>query len=60
MPHCNIRAVKAYRNLAGVALSHGPEEVVGKSVLTEKSKSLIVDLVGRDVGYGRYNVSYSG
>jgi hypothetical protein len=43
-----------------VALSHGPEEVVGKSVLTEKSKSLIVDLVGRDVGYGRYNVSYSG
>ena len=39
-----------YGNLAGVALSHGPVEVVGQGVLAEGSQSLIVNLESRDVG----------
>lgn len=34
-----------------MTLSHGPEEVVGKSVLAEAGQNLIVNLVRGDVGY---------
>ena len=39
-----------YRDLAGVALGHGPEEVVGKSVLAEAGEGLVINLESRDVG----------
>lgn len=40
----------SYRDLAGVTLSHSPEEVVSKSVLTETSQGLVVNLKSGDVG----------
>ena len=40
-----------------MTLSHGPEEVVGEGILAEETKSLIVNLVGRDVGCQEQNVS---
>jgi len=45
-----LHGVAASGNLTGVALSHGPEEVVGKSVLAKAGQNLIVNLVRGDVG----------
>ena len=46
-----LHGVATSGDLAGVAFSHGPEEVVGQSVLAEAAQNLIVNLVRRDVGY---------
>ena len=45
-----LHGVAASGNLTSVTLGHGPEEVVGKGVLAEAGQSLVVNLVGRDVG----------
>jgi len=45
-----LHGVTTSRDLAGVALGHGPEDVVGKGVLAESGQSLIVNLESGDVG----------
>lgn len=45
-----LHGVATSGDLTGVTLSHGPEEVVGKSVLAEAGQNLIVNLVRGDVG----------
>lgn len=42
---------KTYRNLAGVSLSHSPEQAVGKSILSEVGESLIANLESGEVGW---------
>lgn len=36
-----------------MAFSHSPEQAVGKSIFTEVGKSLVVNLEGGDVGFGK-------
>lgn len=46
----NVHGVSSGRDLAGVALSQSPVQVVGKAVFTEVVQSFVIDLKGRNVG----------
>lgn len=46
----HVHSVATGRNLAGVALGQSPVEGVGKGVLAEVGKQLLVDLEGGEVG----------
>jgi hypothetical protein len=46
-----VHSVSSGRLLAGVTLSQGPVEGVGKAVLAEVAESIVLNLEGRDVGF---------
>jgi hypothetical protein len=53
-----VHSVSSGRLLAGVALSQSPVEGVGKAVLAEVGKSVILNLKGRNVGYLAVSIIY--